>query len=382
MLPLLNETIKNIPESLSININQIITDKKEKGEKIYNFSLGELYFDLPNFEISDDEFKKNYHYSNSQGLLPLRKKISSLYKNYYNVLLNYENEILISCGSKPIIFMLLKTILNYNEEVLLPEPYWLSYGEQIKLAGAKPVSIPCQVSVYQWEEYITPETKAIIINNPNNPSGFLYSKDELEFLLKTAKKYNLFVLSDEAYSDFVSDEDKFVSFAAIDKDKENCLVVNSLSKNFGIPGWRIGYAIAHKEIIAQLLKINQHIITCAATPLQDYITRHFDEIAKNARIQARNSIVKRKSVEDILNKLELKYLKGTASFYFMIDVSAFKGTTEEFVYNLLLKYNIATVSGSAYGESVSKYIRFAIGIESIENIEYALCVIKKLLKNE
>lgn len=378
MIPQLNNVVENIPEALSIYINQIVYDKKSRGERVYTYSLGEAFFDIPRFEISDKDWYSGYHYSSSMGLSNLRYKLSDLYK-IYGVSVNPENEILISAGSKCLIFMVLQTILQSGDEVLVPEPAWLSYKEQIKLAGGVHKPVPWTENVFDFEKYINSKTKAIIINNPTNPSGKLFSDKEFEFLIDLAKKHNLFILSDEAYSDFLCNEDKFMSFAAFDKTKENIIIVNSLSKNMGMSGWRVGYVIAHQNLIKQLLKLNQHIITCAPTVLQDYMAQHFEEILSYTRPQAVKMAEKRKRVIEIMKKVGIKPMNGVGTFYFLLDVSEFKGTTEELVYDLLINHNIATVPGDAYGESTSRFIRFGIGVEDEETIEKSLKIIKSFI---
>lgn len=379
MIPMLNSVVENIPEALSIYINQIVYNKKSKGERVYTYSLGEAFFNIPRFEISDEEWNKGYHYSSSKGQLSLRKKLTEMYLNIYTSKINPDTEILISAGSKPIIFMIFQTILSANDEVLVPEPAWLSYKEQIKLAGGVHIPVPYSKTVYEWETYITKKTKAIVINNPNNPSGQLYSKEELNYLVELARKNNLFIISDEAYSDFLIENDNFTSLAQIDTTKENSIIVNSLSKNMGMSGWRVGYAIAHEKIIKQLLKLNQHIITCAPTVLQDYMAKNFDEILAHTRPQAIAMAEKRKKVCQILEKIGITPLKGVGTFYFLLDVSAYDGRTEQLVEKLLLEHNIATVSGIAYGESTEDFIRFGIGVENLEDIEQSLKIIKSYL---
>lgn len=379
MLPALNTIICEMPEALSIVINQIVYDKKNNGERVYTFSLGEAFFDIPKFELTEEQFKRGCHYSSSMGLPNLRKKITQMYQEEYGVKVDPESEILISAGSKSIIFMLLQVVLKNGEEVIVHEPAWLSYKEQIKLAGGKCISIPYDEPVSAWKKYITEKTKVIIINNPNNPSGQLYSPTELQYLLNMAEEYNLFVLSDEAYSDFLLDGNKFISFAQIDSNKEHCLVVNSLSKNMGMSGWRVGYAIAHESVIKQLLKINQHIITCAATVLQDYLAQYFDDMLKVTLPQAKAMAEKRKEVQKIIDEIGIRCLPGVGTFYFMLDVSDFPGTTDELVYELLLNNNIATVSGIAYGDSTKDFIRFGIGVENLDDIRYCLKMIKGFL---
>ena len=376
----LNNNMFEIPEALSIFVNQIVYNKKSNNEKVYTYSLGEAFFKIPQFDIPKTMFEQGYHYSSSQGLLSLRKKISGLYQSKYNTATDYESEILISAGSKIIIFMIFQAILNQGDEVLVPEPAWLSYKEQIKLVGGKHIAVPYTKKVGEWKDYITSRTKAIVINNPNNPTGQLYSREELNYLLKLAQEYNLFILSDEAYSDFLTSNNNFVSFAEIDKEKKHCIIVNSMSKNMGLSGWRVGYTIAHKSIIEQLLKLNQHLITCAATILQDYIATYFDDILNITLPLAEKTAQKRLAVQKILDSLGIKSLKGIGTFYFLLDVSDFKGTTEELVYDLLLNHNIATVPGNAYGDSTKDFIRFGIGVENLDDTKKSLSIIKEFLE--
>lgn len=379
MIPAINTEVNAIPEALSIFINQIVYDKKSRGERVYTYSLGEAFFDIPRYEITDDDFRAGYHYCSSLGQPKLREKIAKLYTERYASPVDPANEVLISAGSKPIIFMLLKAVVNQGEEVIYQEPAWLSYKEQIKLAGGVPVAIDYDLDIDQWERFINEKTKVIILNNPNNPSGRLFTREEMARLVDLAKKHDLFILSDEAYSDFLVAGDEFISFANIDPTKENVMVVNSLSKNMGMSGWRVGYAIAHKDVIKQLLKLNQHLLTCAPTVLQNYMAEHFNDILAATLPQAMEMAIKRAEVQKILDKKGIKSLSGVGTFYFFLDVSSFVGTTDELVYDLLINHNIATVPGGAYGESTKDFIRFGIGVETVEDIEKTLTLIKQYL---
>lgn len=379
MIPAINTEVNAIPEALSIFINQIVYDKKSRGERVYTYSLGEAFFDIPRYEITDDDFRAGYHYCSSLGQPKLREKIAKLYTERYASPVDPANEVLISAGSKPIIFMLLKAVVNQGEEVIYQEPAWLSYKEQIKLAGGVPVAIDYDLDIDQWERFINEKTKVIILNNPNNPSGRLFTREEMARLVDLAKKHDLFILSDEAYSDFLVVGDEFISFANIDPTKENVMVVNSLSKNMGMSGWRVGYAIAHKDVIKQLLKLNQHLLTCAPTVLQNYMAEHFNDILAATLPQAMEMAIKRAEVQKILDKKGIKSLSGVGTFYFFLDVSSFVGTTDELVYDLLINHNIATVPGGAYGESTKDFIRFGIGVETVEDIEKTLTLIKQYL---
>lgn len=379
MLPNLNPMVEMIPEAFSIYINQIVYDKKSKGERVYTYSLGEAFFDIPRFEVSDSEMQAGYHYSSSLGLPALRNKICETYQKRYHVTVDPDREILISAGSKPLIFMALQACVCPGDEVVYHEPAWLSYKEQIKLVNGVPVAIPYYEDVYKWDKYISDKTKVLIINNPNNPSGKLYSYDEIGFLINLAQEKGFFIISDEAYSDFLLPEDEFISFARLDSKMENVIVINSLSKNMGMSGWRVGYVIAHNTVIMQVLKLNQHLITCAPTILQDYISNHFFDILELTIPQAVAMARKRIAVSEIMKRIGIKFLEGVGTFYFLIDVSEFLGETEDLVYDLLLNHNIATVPGEAYGTSTKGFIRFGIGVESLGDIEKSLRVIKSFI---
>lgn len=381
-LPLqLSEKVSDIPEALSIYINQIVYTQKRKGVDIITLSLGEAYFDIPLFDFKKLNFEKGYHYSDSSGLPELRKKISEYYSKFYNVYFSYEDEIIISSGSKPLIYMALQAILNPDDEVVIHEPAWLSYQEQVKLANGNPKFIPYYCDIKDFKNYLTEKTKILIINNPNNPAGRIYSREELNIIYQLCREREIYVIVDEAYSDFT--EEKFCSILNVVPDKDGVIAVNSLSKNMGISGWRIGYVIADKKIIQNILKLNQHLLTCAPTVLQMYLAEYFDQIIEITIPQVKEVIKKRKRIMTYMNKKNIKYLIGGATFYFFIDISEFKGSSLDFCLYLLLKYNIAAVPGSAYGESTNSFIRIGIGTESEERIYKALNIIKKVIdKNE
>src|SRR5205807_567035 len=184
---------------------------------------------------------------------------------------------LISAGSKPLIYMSILAAVSGGDEVLIHEPAWLSYPHHVRLAGAVPKFIPFNLETGDFEKYFTPRTKMVVLCNPNNPAGRIYRGEELAELYQVCRSCGIYLLVDEAYSDFVVD-DEFVSIARIVPDKDGIIAVNSISKNMGVSGWRIGYVISHPDFIFQVLKINQHIITCAPTILLMYCNRYFDEL--------------------------------------------------------------------------------------------------------
>lgn len=375
----LSKIVKNSVEALSIKYNTQVYEKQQKGEDVIVLSLGEAFFDIPLFSFDTLPYPKIYHYSHSKGIPELRKKLSQYHTDTYDVKFDYEKEILITAGSKIAIYMSLMSILNIDDEVIIHEPAWVSFTEEVKLCHGKPVHIPYHKTVYDFEEYITEKTKMVIINNPNNPTGKIYDINELIHIYELAKKYDLMILSDEAYSDFVKDEKHFISFGKLDAEKKHSVVVNSMSKNFGMSGWRIGYIITNSQLINQILKVNQHLITCPATILEYYISNYFSDIINITKPQILKLLEKRKEITKYMDSIDLKYLPGESTFYFFVSIENSSLSSEEFCNRLLQKENVSTVPGIGYGKSCDKFIRLSIGTEDIERIKRGLSLIKELI---
>jgi len=372
-------TIKEVIEAKSITYNNIVYEMKKSGIDITVLSLGEAFFDIPLYPFDDLPFPDIYHYSHSRGIIELRNKLSEYFNKEYDVQFNPETEIIITAGSKIAIHMSLMTILNPGEEVLIFEPYWVSYTEQVKLCNCVPVTIPKHVGINEIEGFITDKTKAIIVNTPHNPLGKIYGVNELKFLFEIAKKYNLFLLSDEAYSDFIPEDAKFYSLGNIDKHFTNSIIFNSISKNYGISGWRLGYSISNPSIINQILKINQHLITCPATILEYYVAKHFYEIIEITKPQIKKVVEYRAKIAEYMTKIGIEYMVGSAAWYFVVSMGTSKLNSDEFCMKLLKEHHISVVPGSGYGQSCEHDFRLAVGIEPWERVTKALDTIKNLI---
>lgn len=367
----ISSIVSQIPEAESIYINQMVYDLTRGGEDVTCLSLGEAFFDIPLFDVKALDITKSYHYSDSRGLPELRDKIAEFYTRHYGAPVDGDREILISAGSKPIIFMALLTALNTGDEILIHEPAWLSYQEQARLARVEPKFIPYDCPCEDFGRYITPKTKMVIINNPNNPAGKLYTRDELTTVYEICRSRGIYLMVDEAYSDFVINQG-FISLAEIVPDKDGVIIVNSLSKNMGISGWRIGYAISSPEFIDMLLKVNQHVITCAPTILLQYVAKYFDDLLKITLPQVEEVVLRRERVGKMMDRLGMERLEGGTTFYFFAGIGNFPGTSRDFAQWLLLDKKIAVVPGSAYGASTDRFVRISIGTESEERIWDAL----------
>lgn len=371
--------VNDAEQAMSIKYNTIVYELKRQGKNVLVMSLGEAFFDIPLFSFDDLPFPEIYHYTHSLGIPELREKLAEYFFKEYDIPINYEKEILITAGSKAAIHFALMSILNPNDEVLIPEPAWVSYPEQVKLCYATPVQIPYYKTVFDYEKYITPKTKAIIICNPHNPSGYIYNEQEIRYLLKLSEKYQLWLLSDEAYSEFVSDS-SFISPGKIDREKKHTIIFNSISKNYGISGWRLGYVVANEDIIFNILKVNQHIITCPSTILEYYVEKHFYEILDYTKPQIKQLLDKRKAIAAYMKQIGLKYMEGTGTFYFFVSIAPSQLSSEEFCTKLLYKDYISTVPGLGYGKSCDKFIRISIGTASLEENKQALNKIKNLIE--
>lgn len=374
--------VQNITEATSVKFNMFVYDLKKQGIDITVLSLGEAFFEIPLFDFKELPFPDIYHYGSSKGLFSLREKLCQYYLNEYDVAINPETEVIVTAGSKIAVYMSLLALIDLGDEVIVFEPAWVSYTEQIKICGGIPITVPYYENLFDCEKFITNKTKLIIINNPQNPSGKIYSLDELLFLYKLAEKHGLFILSDEAYSDFILDEDKFISLGNIDKLKKHTIICNSISKNCGISGWRIGYIISNPQISKEILKLNQHLMTCPPTILEFYMAKHFETIIKTVKPQIKDLLLKRLLVLKHIASIGLTCLEGNSTFYIFLSIGKSSLSSEEFCLKLLYEKHISAVPGIGYGKSCDNYIRISIGTEPLDKIFKALNEIKMLITNQ
>jgi aminotransferase len=377
-MPKISQCVNNAEEAMSVRYNNIVYDLKRQGHEVIVLSLGEAFFDIPLKPMDDLPYPAGFHYSHSRGVPELRERVANYYSERYGVQVEPETEVLITSGSKAAIYFSMLAALDPGDEVLVPEPMWVSYPEQARLCHAVPISIPYPAAVTQFEKYLSSKTRMLVINNPNNPSGYVYTEKELRYLSDLAKANDIYLLSDEAYSDFLVNEN-FYSAGSFDATKSNTIICNSISKNLGISGWRIGYAISNPTFINQLLKINQHVITCPATNLQHYLVKHFDDLLDITEPQIKTVVKKRSKVAAYVESLGLSVVPGTAGFYLFVSISPSLLNSQEFAMLLLQKEKVCVVPGVGYGESCDHYVRVSIGSEPLDKIYHGIDCIKKLI---
>jgi aspartate/methionine/tyrosine aminotransferase len=373
----LSARAQTIPQALSVYINQLVYDLRRRNRDIITLSLGEAFFDIPAFSFERLDFVRGYHYSDSQGIPALRKRIAGYYNARYGASID-PSDILISAGSKPVLLMVMMAVLDPGDRVAIHEPAWLSYQEQARLCGAEVHFVPHDVPVEQFHQHLVPGVKLVIINNPNNPAGRVYSKEELLSLYDQCRNRGAYLLVDEAYSDFVLDG-SFHCVPELFPTLEGVIAVNSLSKNMGMSGWRVGYAIAEPRMIAALLKLNQHIITCGPTILLQYLAEYFDDILAHTLPQVRAVVEKRARIAKRLEQLGFRCLAGATTFYFFVSVGDYGEDVHELALYLLLGKGISLVPGAAYGLSTERFLRMSIGTESEERIDEALQTLQSVL---
>jgi len=365
-------------EAVSVKYNNLVYDLKRRGREVIVLSLGEAFFDVPSVHLDALPPEAN-HYSHSRGLPELRERLASYYQREFGVAVDWSSEILVTAGSKAAIYFALLAVLDPGDEIIMQEPLWVSYPEQVRLCRGVPVQIPYDAPLRAFEDRLTARTRGLIVNNPNNPRGRVYTKSEMQYLVDLAKTNGIYAISDEAYSDFVLGEE-FQSAGLFDEHKSNVIICNSLSKNLGISGWRLGYVIARAGLIDQILKLNQHVITCAPAPLERFVAASFDDMRAATRPQIEAVVEKRAEVASYLDSISLEYLPGTSTFYLFVSIAPTKLDSETFCTRLLQESGVAVVPGIGYGASCDSFVRVSVGTEPLDAIRIGLDRLKSLVQ--
>jgi aspartate aminotransferase/aminotransferase len=370
--------LADVAQAISIKYNNLVYELKAGGADIIVMSLGEAFFDIPLYSFEDLPFPDVYHYSHSRGVPDLRRQLAAYYRDQYRVPTDSEREIIVTAGSKLAIHMAFMAVLDPGDEVLIHEPAWVSYTQQVKLCHGVPVTVPHDRSVFELGGYVTSRTRAIVLNYPHNPRGAVLSLQEMESLHGLARARNLFLIADEAYSDFVA-PGLFRSIAEFDPGKEHTIVCNSMSKNYGMSGWRIGYAIARPDMTDQILKINQHLVTCPATILQLYLSKHFEDVLRITKPQIADVVRRRAELARYMDEIGLRYLPGLAAFYFFVSIGGSRLRSDEFCTVLLRERGVSAVPGIGYGDSCDGFIRLSVGTEPMERLKQGVRTIQALI---
>lgn len=371
----LSDKVINIKPSGIRKFFDIVSEMKDA----ISLGVGEPDFDTP-WHIRDEgiyafECGKTFYTSNA-GLKDLRTEISNYINRTQGVKYDPNGEIIVTVGGSEAIDIGLRAIINANDEVIIPQPSYVSYEPCAILADAKPVIINLKA---ENEFRLTPEellgaitdkTKVLILPYPNNPTGAIMEKDDLEKIAKIIIEKDILVMSDEIYS-ALTYKDKHISIASIDGMKERTILINGFSKAYAMTGWRLGYACGPKDIIKQMTKIHQFAIMCAPTTSQYAAIealRHGDEDVENMR---RSYNQRRRYLMHEFKEMGLECFEPFGAFYVFPCIKEFGMTSEEFATRFLKEEKVAVVPGTAFGDCGEGYLRISYAY-SIDNLKIAI----------
>jgi aspartate aminotransferase len=394
----ISDRINNMAISATLAMAQKSRDLQAQGIDIINLSIGEPDFDTPAIvkEAAKKAIDENYsHYPPVPGYEPLRKAISEKFSRENNLDFKPAN-IVVSTGAKHSIANVMMSIINPGDEVIVPAPYWVSYVDLIKLCEGIPVVIDCEIeqdfkmTTDQLKKAITPKTKAIIYSSPSNPTGSLYSREELKNIADVLSAHKeIVIISDEIY-EHINFVGKHESIAQFDNVKERVVVINGVSKGYAMTGWRIGYIGAPESLVKAVTKLQGQFTSGACT-----IAQKASEAALNLGYEESSKMTKifkqrRDMVYQYLKEISgLKVNLPLGAFYFFPDVSSFFGKTDgktsinnsdDLALYLLSEAHVATVGGKAFGSP--KCLRFSYATseeqlaEAMKRIKIALAKLK------
>ena len=352
---------------------------------VISLGVGEPDFDTP-WHVREEGIysleKGRTFYTGNSGLLELREEIGRYLDRRFG--LSYSaDEILVTVGGSEAIDIGFRTMLDPGDEVILTEPCYVSYLPCVKLAGGVPVRLPLEekdqfkLTKEKLLSAITDKTKILVLPFPNNPTGAILNREELQIIADIVKEHDLFVMSDEIYSE-LNYEGGHVSIASIPGMRERTIVINGFSKSYAMTGWRLGYAAGPKEIMKQMLKIHQFVIMCAPTTSQYAAIEALRNGDEDVRRMRESYDERRRFLVNALNEMGLPCFEPKGAFYVFPNISAYGMTSEEFARRLLEQERVAVVPGTAFGECGEGFLRISYAY-SIDNLKKALDKIEKFI---
>ena len=383
MKNLIATKVSNLPPS---GIRKFF-DIASQMEDVISLGVGEPDFDTP-WHIREEGIytleKGKTIYTSNSGLLELRQEINRYLSRRFNISYDPQDQILVTVGGSEAIDLVLRAVLNPGDEVLIPEPCFVAYKPCTILAGGVPVTITTKAEndfrlmPEELEAAITEKTKVLILPYPNNPTGAIMEKEDLERIVEVLKDRDILVVSDEIYAELTYGREH-VSIASLPGMYEKTLVINGFSKAYSMTGWRMGYAAGPKELIAAMTKIHQYAIMCAPTTSQ-YAGIEALKNGDTAVAEMRESFdSRRKFVVNGFRSIGMDCFEPLGAFYVFPSIQKSGLTSEEFCSRLLYEEKVAVVPGTAFGDCGEGFIRCSYAY-SIDNIKEALRRIEKFMK--
>lgn len=393
----ISDKISKIAPSITLSIDAKLKQMIADGIKVYGFGVGEPDFDTPKYikDAAMEAIEKGLtKYTAAQGTLELRKAICDKMRRDHGLEYN-PNQVIASSGAKHSLSNSFAAILNPGDEVIVPVPYWVSYTEIIKLNDGVPVLVPTKkensfkITKEELMAAVTSNTKAILLNTPNNPTGSIYTENELKDIADVAVKNNIYIISDEIYEKLAYDGKKHFSIAQLGEDiKELSIVINGMSKAYAMTGWRLGYACASEKIIKAMSSVQSHAVSHPSSITQYASTAALNGPQDDVHIMIEQFAKRRTYMFDRLNKIEgIKCLMPDGAFYIYVDITNYMGkklcgetinSSLDFAQILLEQGHVAVIPGAAFG--TDNFIRFSYAT-SMEIIEKGLDAFEDFIKN-
>lgn len=356
-------------------------------DNIISLSVGEPDFKTP-FIIRKAAIrtleKGKTAYTANAGMAELRQEIAGYLKDRINVEYDPAHEIIVTVGGSEAIDVSFRAILNDGDKVLIPEPSFVCYAPLVTMAGGVPVTIETKaenlfkLTPEQLLEKITPKTKALVLPYPNNPTGAVMRRNELEAIADVLRERSIMVISDEIYSELTFGEERHVSISEIDGMKERTIVINGFSKAFAMTGWRLGYAAGPAPIMLQMLKLHQYGIMCSPTVSQYAAITALRECRSDVEYMVSEYDMRRRLIVDGFNRMGLPCFEPEGAFYVFPCIKSTGLTSQEFCQRLIYEKQVAVVPGDAFGSCGEGFIRVSYAY-SINHITTALSRIKEFL---
>lgn len=325
-------------------------------------------------------------YTANRGLLELREEICALQKRNFNIDYDPKTNVLVTVGVSEALDIAMRAILTPGDEILIPEPCYVSYKACASLAGAVPVAVPAKIennfsiTPADLEAHVTNKTKALLIGYPNNPTGAILTKEQLMDIAKFAQEHDLIVISDEIYGDLTYGGERHVCFAGLPGMKDRTILLNGFSKAYAMTGWRIGYAMSNPAIISAMTKIHQYTMLCAPITAQIAAVEALRHGEKYMKKMVSEYDKRRRLIYDGLTNAGLKCFEPKGAFYIFPDITSTGLTSEEFAEQLLMKEHVALVPGTAFGQCGEGYVRCSYAT-SVTKISEAIARIEHFVQH-
>ncbi|MCL4519128.1 MAG: pyridoxal phosphate-dependent aminotransferase [Thaumarchaeota archaeon] len=362
------DRLEHIPRS---GIREIFDTAQSMGRYI-NLGIGEPDFRTPKF-VADAAIRSinsgfNKYTANS-GLPELRYEISRKLRRENGIDADPESEVIVTAGATQAILVIMQCILNPGDEIILPTPVFTAYKFSAKLAGGITIEVPLDEEngySIDWErmdQAVSKKTKALVINSPCNPTGSVLSRTDIRRACEFADEHNLYLISDEIYEKFLYDKAKHFSPGSLEEFKERIITVNGFSKTYAMTGWRLGYAVAAKDLVNAFIRYNMYNAVCAPSFAQRAAITALRHSLAFFKPVLKEFDLRRKIVCSAFEELDWRMVRPSGAFYAFPSISNYPGNSFDFSMEFLRKYRVATVPGSSFGSAGERHIRICYALE-------------------